>query len=300
MAPLRAASRFVGCSAGRFALSALPRVSPGVDVEERIVESLRQLGLTTTEARTYVALLKSHPATGYEVAARSEVPRSAIYGVLHRLEGLGLINPIQQKPAKFVPLPPERLLELFRSRFDRSLEQLEGSLSSFDAQVDEAPTWSVRGYAPLLELARGLIDASEQVVHASLWRREALALEAPLRRAVERGVNVVLFSFNDLPEGLGRRLAYGIPESKLESYWGHKLILVADRRRMLVGGAELTESNRGVVTEETTLIEMATSNLVLDLTLYGERTGETVSDIISGLTQGFAPVEELLRETRGS
>ncbi len=269
------------------------------DVEDRIIAHLRELGLTATEGRAYVALLKGHPATGYELAARSDVPRSAIYGVLHRLQSLGLVNAIQQKPAKFVPLPPERLLGLFKSRFERNLEQLETSLESFDADVPDPLTWTIRGYASMLEQARALIDSASHSVHASLWRREALALEGPLSRAVERGVTVALFSFTDLPERLGRRLSYGLPENELEAYWNHKLTLIVDRQRLLVGGAEPTESNRAVVTEESTLLEMATSNLVLDLTLYGERTGDAVHEIIAGLAVQFAPVEELLaRATR--
>ncbi len=268
------------------------------DVEERIIETLRQMGLTATEGKAYVALLKGHPATGYELAARSEVPRSAIYGVLHRLQGLGLVNAIQQKPAKFVPLPPARLLELFRSRFDRGLEQLEAELATFEADVSEPLTWTVRGYAPMLEQARTLIDGAARTVHASIWRREALALEGPLARAHRRGVEVALFSFNTLPEGLGRTLTYGIPEEKLEAYWAHRLVLLVDGAHLLVGGAEPTASNRAVVTDEATLVDMATSNLVLDLTLHAERTGADVGDIVRGLTRQHAPVEALLAEQR--
>ena len=35
-------------------------------LEERIVGAMRQLGFTASDARIYLALLKRHPATGYE------------------------------------------------------------------------------------------------------------------------------------------------------------------------------------------------------------------------------------------
>ena len=270
------------------------------DVEQRVVAALKELGLTATEGKAYVALLKSHPATGYELAARSQVPRSAIYGVLKKLEAVGLINAIQQKPAKFVPLPPQRLVELLESRFQQHLESLEGALEQFDVAAPDTVTWTFVGYAQMLEQARALIARAETALYASLWRREALELEGPLRAAAESGIEVVLFSFNRLPEGIGRTFAYGIPEDELESFWVHKIILIGDRQHLLVGGAEPTEENRSVVTEESPLIEVATSNLVLDLTLYGQRTGVDVASIVYGLTRPLAPVDELLAKHRGS
>ena len=60
--------------------------------------------------------------------------------------------------------------------------------------------------------------------------------------------------------------------------------------------AEETEDNQAVVTEVEALIEIATSNLVLDLTLYGQRFDLDVTDEITHLVQRFAPIEELVAE----
>ena len=66
-----------------------------------------------------------------------------------------------------------------------------------------------------------------------------------------------------------------------------------------MGGAEPTEDNRAVVTEEAPLIEVAISNLVLDLTLYGQRSGEDVGPIVYGLTRPFARSKAYWRNTGG-
>ncbi|MEQ9496308.1 MAG: helix-turn-helix domain-containing protein [Deltaproteobacteria bacterium] len=269
------------------------------DVEVQVVAALKELGLTATEGKAYVALLKNHPATGYELAARSQVPRSAIYGVLKKLEAVGLINAIQQKPAKFVPLPPKRLLELMESRFRQNLDTLEGALSQFSVEGPDTVTWTFVGYGPMLEQARALIERTDRTLYVSAWRREILALEAPLKAAVANGIDVVVFSFNRLPQGIGRTFAYDIPEDELEAYWPHRIILVGDRRHLLVGGAEATEDNRSVVTEETPLIEVAVSNLVLDLTLYGQRTGTDLGPVIERLTPPLPPVEALIPRASG-
>lgn len=262
-------------------------------MEDRTQELLRDVGLTTNEARAYLALLRSSPATGYEIAASSDVPRSAIYTVLRSLETQGLVNLLPGQPARYVPLDPRRLVEVQRARQARTLDELQAGLSAVAEAPADAPTWTLRGYGPVLDHARALIDGATSTVHASLWQREADALAGPLQRAVARGVRVLLFSFTRLP-AVGTTLSYGIDEGELERYWTHGVILVADGARALVGGAERGEANRAVVTEDEALLGVARSNLVLDITLFGQRTGRDVSGHVLGLAHHLAPVEELL------
>ncbi len=269
-------------------------------VEDRVVTAMKELGFTVTDAKAYVALLKSHPATGYELAARSGVPRSAVYNVLKRLEGLGLVTAVQEKPAKYRPLPPAHLMDLVESRFNRTIGDLRESFENLATPTTEAATWTLQGYGAMLEQSRALIEGSKTSLYASLWGREADRLGSPLRRVVESGVEVVLFSFNPLPADTGRHFSYGIAEHQLEKYWAHKVIMISDNARALVGGAEETEDNRVVVTEEMALVEMALSNLVLDITLYGQRHDLDTAEVVSRLTVHLAPVEELVRASINS
>lgn len=267
------------------------------EVEEQVVAAMKQLGFTATDAKAYVALLKQHPATGYELATRSGVPRSAVYNVLKRLQVLGLINAVQEKPARYVPLPPARLFQLLETRFARSLDSLREGLERLSQRPTGSVTWTVEGYEAMLEQAQQLIGAAEAKVVASLWSREAEALARDLRQAEARGVDVTLFSFTPLPS-IGRSFSYGIDPDALAAHWEHRILLVVDGRHLLVGAAETTADNRAVVTDEPSLIEMARNNLVLDLTLYGERLGVDVSAVVAELSDRLAPVEQLLASSR--
>jgi sugar-specific transcriptional regulator TrmB len=263
-------------------------------IEDRVVAAMNELGFTVTDAKAYVALLKNHPATGYELAARSGVPRSAVYNVLKRLEGLGLVVAVQDKPAKYRPLPPQHLLELVESRLNRTVQDLRESLEGMSTPTTETATLTVQSYGSMLEQAQLLISASKSSLHASIWGREAERLSPTLRRAASAGIDVVLFSFNPLPPDTGKHYSYGIAEHQLEKYWSHKIIMIADTTRALIGGAEETEENRIVVTEEMALVEMALSNLVLDITLFGQRHNIDTAEVVSHLTVHLAPVEELV------
>ena len=97
-------------------------------MEHELTQSMKQLGFTANESRAYLALLQKHPATGYELASTSGVPRSAIYNVLKSLERQGMVNAVQEKPARYIPVSPDRLLNLLQSRFERDLAQMKEQL----------------------------------------------------------------------------------------------------------------------------------------------------------------------------
>ena len=260
---------------------------------ERAVEALITLGFNRSAARLYLTLVEQHPATGYELAARSGVPRAAIYHTLNQLEKDGLVSRIQENPARYEPLEPERLVALLGGRFERTLRDLKDGLENMTRAAAPAGTWNVLGYDHLLEQARLLIRGCQKQVVLSLWRREADALSDDLRAAVTAGREVILFSFTTLPEGCGQTHSYGIAEADLEPHWPHKLIVIADLAAVLMGNAAREPENRAVLTREGALVEMAVSNLVLDLTLWGQRFGHDVSGVIAGLTHHLAPVEAL-------
>ena len=64
----------------------------------KLLELLQQFGLSPNVAKAYLALIKSNPATGYELSAQSGIPRSAIYNVLNRLESIGIVSSLGESP----------------------------------------------------------------------------------------------------------------------------------------------------------------------------------------------------------
>ncbi len=266
----------------------------GDQAEDRVVAVMKRFGYTGTDARTYIAVLRHNPATGYELAARGGVPRSAIYGVLKRLEQAGLVNAVKGKPARYVPLPPDRLVEHLETRFSRDIEDFKSAVSSVSTPDVDALTWTVSGYEAQLAEAERVIDSAEHSLVCSLWRKEALHLQPAIVRAIERGVSVTTFSFTRLPDTLGEVLCYGIDEERLGEHWSRRVVIVADRAQLLVGEADGRQLDRAVVSDEMVLVELAIANLVLDITLYAEREGIDVGNTVTRLTQRLAPIDQLL------
>jgi sugar-specific transcriptional regulator TrmB len=236
-----------------------------------ILDSLQELGFSTNEARAYKGLLFESPATGYEIAQRAGIPRSAIYAVLKRLEDEGMVARVEETPARYAPLPPSDLLGVLRRRFDRSLEGLDTNLRRMRPPPPPVDLWNVSGYNEVIEHARTLIDAAEEHIFCSIWRREAGRLKPAFDAAHKRKVKIITFSFCALDDQPGKVYSYGLDEKDLESFWKHKVILVVDHARTLMGGAEPDDDSDAVVTGHPAINEVALNNIALDITLLSQR-----------------------------
>ena len=265
----------------------------GDQVEDRIITIMSRFGYTGNEARTYMTLLRQHPATGYELAALGGVPRSAIYNILRRLEQAGLVNVIPGKPKRYAPLQPSRLITQLEMRVSEDLKSFQDALVQVSQAQVNATTWTVTGYEAILTEAARLIDEAQELITCSLWHHEAELLSEALSRAARRGVQVTTFSFTSLPPLPGHVLGYGISASELERHWIRRMILTIDRRCALVSTTAGSRLDRAVISDEVVLVETVTGNLILDLTLYGERHEVDVSGIIAQMTQQIAPLEQL-------
>ena len=236
-----------------------------------ILDSLSELGFSTNEARAYRGLLVESPATGYEIAQRAGIPRSAIYAVLKRLEDHGLVARVEETPARYAPLPPADLMGVLRRRFDGSLKSLDESIRKMRPPPPPVDLWNVTGYDEVMDRAEGMIQSAEKSVFVSMWRREADRLRPAFEGAARKKVKSIAFSFCALEGIPGRLYSYGLDEKDLEAFWKHKLILVVDHGRTLMGSTEPDGKSEAVATGHPAIIEVALNNIALDITLLSQR-----------------------------
>lgn len=249
--------------------------------EPDVVPALVALGFSLNESRAYAALLQESPATGYEVGVRAQIPRSAVYGVLRRLVKAGAARSIAGTPERFAPAAADELLALLRKRFDTSTGQLEEAIRSLDKSPPAPDAFSVRGYQRVLEEAERLIRGAQTRLVVSGWPREIEQLSAELKRAAKRKVYIVVFSHAELPALPGEVFSYGLEEASLEEFWKHRLVVVSDDRRTLIGATETKEDDAAVISETTAIAEIATSQVALDITLLSQRLGRSVEGVMA-------------------
>jgi HTH-type transcriptional regulator, sugar sensing transcriptional regulator len=94
-------------------------------VEEAHLDRLQRLGLTSYEARAYLALLRRDSSTAAETARLAGLPRQRVYDVLSSLVDRGLASTRPGKAVKYAATSPEQALEHLLTQHRQQLAALE-------------------------------------------------------------------------------------------------------------------------------------------------------------------------------
>ena len=89
------------------------------------LERLQRLGLTSYEARAYLALLRRDSSTAAETARLGGLPRQRVYDVLSSLVEKGLASTRPGKAVKYAATPPEQGLASLIAQHRQQLTELE-------------------------------------------------------------------------------------------------------------------------------------------------------------------------------
>jgi sugar-specific transcriptional regulator TrmB len=155
------------------------------------INRLSKLGFSEYEAKAYIALLKEHPLTAYEIAKKSGIPTSKIYEVIRKLENRRTIQPIHGERSRiFIPLSPEEFIQGFRSTIEDNLQAVKEELKDIKSGMDTSYTWHIKEYDGLIHKAKRMLDTARSSVLLSIWPPEIKLLSVLLYKAEERGVKI--------------------------------------------------------------------------------------------------------------
>ncbi len=103
----------------------------GMADQLQTIQSLKKLGLTEYEARTYISLLELGATTADNISKKSEVPISRVYSVLGDLEKKGFLQSTPGRPVKYRPVEPGMALETLMTAKVKELEQARTNILSY-------------------------------------------------------------------------------------------------------------------------------------------------------------------------
>lgn len=159
---------------------------------------VQELGFTEYEARAYVALCKSSPATAYQVAKAAGLPLPNSYKVLAALEKKGAIQAVMEEPVRYVPLDPEE----FFDRLAKTTAGLCAAAAREAKQQSAGPeqpinVWTYRGEPNVNAKIRDLILAAKNHVWIKAAASRIEPLVPDLLAAASRGIEIRLMEFGD-------------------------------------------------------------------------------------------------------
>lgn len=211
-----------------------------IDLQRELEEAVTRLelvGLTTYEARAYIALIGLGVGTAEIVSNTAEIPRTSAYKVLQSLERKGFVSSTDGRPQNFRPNPPE----VVQKRVMSELEDTFGKLQLLHELSSQ------RGLPQLIFTITGRDRVIQKIAEIVKTTTQSLWLSTPaygqLRDAIDklvldaakRGVKVTIIT--DAAQGVPPATA-----EKVRLIRRTRLIatdMVADGRQALIASAEL-------------------------------------------------------------
>jgi HTH-type transcriptional regulator, sugar sensing transcriptional regulator len=178
--------------------------SPAVDA--RVTTALTELGFSQYEARTYTGLIGREPMTGYAIAKETLVPQPKVYETLGRLEERGAVIRVSGSPAKFVAIPPDRVLSELERTFRQRLATVELEVSRMRRQSSDVQELRLyketRSWITVVAVANDLIRNTAQRMYVSGHGTHLEALAGEILAADRRGVRIDVLCFGEPPFAL--------------------------------------------------------------------------------------------------
>jgi len=203
---------------------------------DSLLRRLREIGLGEYEAKLYLALVKRHPASGYELARASGVPSSKVYEVLARLRDKELVFATDGgRATRYIPTDPDEFVERYTRRMTGTLAGLKQELQALGDEDDVGYVWNVHGREALLERAVHLLGRAEQTVLVSAWDEELGTLAAPIAAAHARGIRVAVIVYGALAVEADAVYPHPIKDTIAAEKGGRGLTLCVDSRVALLG-----------------------------------------------------------------
>ena len=167
---------------------------------EALLNDFKQLGFTIYEAKVYMQLLTESPATAYEIAKASGVPRPNTYNALESLTKRGAVQPISENPARFVASPPHRHLGNLGRQNMAICDRLTDELARLKVPEDDPYVWNVQGEQAIDRKINALIRESRVSLRIKAADDVLRNYSEELRSAAERGVEILIILFGTDPE----------------------------------------------------------------------------------------------------
>ncbi|MBI4310502.1 MAG: TrmB family transcriptional regulator [Chloroflexi bacterium] len=246
---------------------------------------LQQLGFGDYEARTYVALLQGGPATGYQVAKASGIPRPNIYEVLKKLEARGaVVSSEGTTGTRYMAVPSEVLLRDLEGGLSSVLDRAKRALQSPQGQAGRQYITQARGYLALIEKARIVVRTARSRLYVFSWRREASMLANDFSAAVERGVRIDTFCAEACSPACGNCCGSIYREYRLAPERGGRwLLMVADNKELFLGALGTGDNDLVVCTQQPLIVDIAARFLCQNMSIaallsdLGKRLPEVAS-----------------------
>lgn len=222
-----------------------------VVTHQKVIDRLVSLGLTTYEARVFSALTRLGEAGVGEIHSVSEVPRSAVYGALEKLERRGVVETSTGRPKRFRALPPKVAVAKIESSLMWAVKDATEGLEELarEPHMDRSDVriWVLKGGAKVRDKLEEISSSVKSDLFVAGTPDHMMAFSDIWLKAKSRRVKMVFGTME--PEKISELSKYGVilrPKYHVRMPDGDipKILFVRADRRVILFASEYKDETR--------------------------------------------------------
>ena len=169
----------------------------GISNMPDIIESFEKLGLSSNEAKVYLALLENHPITGYQLSKESGILRPVVYEMLNRLVEKGGARIIKSNPDTYIPVEIQEFLKNIEADFTDAKKNISKTLNDFIVVDNTDFFWNIIGKKNIINSVITLLERAQSEITISIQKQEHLdEFIRFLEECVKSNIKIDIFSYH--------------------------------------------------------------------------------------------------------
>lgn len=183
-------------------------LTSGVDLEkeyENVSRTLESIGLSSYEARGYVALVAHGYGSAEAIAETARIPRTSAYKILQSLCQKGFAISTKGRPTIFKPESPAKIKGKVTEHISETFDKLEMLHEILRDKGEPQLVYTIAGKGRVLEKVGELLDTCQDAVIIATPTMYEIreTLSKKLENAVNRGIRLTIITepLQKVPEG---------------------------------------------------------------------------------------------------
>lgn len=230
---------------------------------ENLIINLENLGFSQTEAKVYLTLLNNGKLNGYQVSKILTISKSSSYSALNNLYKKNMVYLIPEEDSSYYPEKPDVIFKRLVNKFEKSVDEVLDKLENIDKEVVDQSYYNIYGFDNNVEKVKEIINEAKDEICINT-EIEIELFEKELRKALERGVRILMFAMHKID----------IKDIPIELYCFQNNLLCESSKRMLmvadyniahIFGGDAYSEVVGTFSENENLISMVSQHIAHDI-----------------------------------
>lgn len=231
-----------------------------------LVSKLAEFGFTRTDALVYIALLKYGKSSGYKIAKEIGLSRSSVYSSIDSLYLQQCIYLSDSQTKEYSAKAPNILFEELRKKTVESCTYLKNELNKiYEHEESEEFIFNLTSYDAWLRKVKEGFSSSQKEIYLNTDFDLELFSE-DIKLAVERGIRIIIFSFNRIKKVHPAIELYTRLEEDETLYPSSRFMMVVDMKTALIFSNSNSQS-QGVFTNNDLMLKIVAEHIHSDIYL---------------------------------